>query len=722
MVFNDLRYKANELEEKAKIARINGNLEESAKLFLEASKIYKGIQEERNYIWNYANFCKANATIYYSAKKNKESIYYFKKCEELFLELGSIKEAFYNSTKCLNNYNYLEKDMKNVMEFIEAIEIYLDRYKSFSKTKEYQDTKLTLYKFKSIKFRLEGNIEPAKDLAKMAYEYAEDLYNQFKDESHKRAILYNKHMYWDLKAKIFRWDSKYEDAAFCYKNSAETLSDLSKKEEAYYGEYMNYYLCKALANKKDKTSFEKNMDKSIECSKKTGDKKNTDFMQGYKRDSLSKFSNSLEDRIMLLNEAKSYYYKASANRHAKNIEFKLYYLQSKNELKNGNYEKSLGFIDKAIKSSEYADFPNIVTNKSIVKNERFLHESYLNVSQGNFLNAFEAVEKWLNGSEDIKNTNRYEFFKILSLCYEILSKADYIKEDLFVLDEKLNSIREQKLSFTLYRVCSLAYSYLSLCLNNIKNDKILKMIEFKIISHIATNESAYNVKQSLEAQNALEDFDWLSRLPWQFSEKFNDCFFLLNDLPEYHKHLAFREFYTLLEKYLRVIVIFNAKLLWQNEFESKLEEHIQKNKKPFEKFTLGDFISSLKLLINFNAKYLVNTPEDTIELLEKHNNLRNSLTHDWSDEYSDIDIVNDISKIFLDLILAFPTTIKILNPMKKPWYDIEINWNKFPKLISIFSEDELENSGYYLEPNLNVTDSHKLYPSFIIPKMIKNDT
>ncbi len=52
----DLRMKALEFEERAKIAKNKGNYEEAAKFHRSAAEVYSQIGDEKNSKWNLANY------------------------------------------------------------------------------------------------------------------------------------------------------------------------------------------------------------------------------------------------------------------------------------------------------------------------------------------------------------------------------------------------------------------------------------------------------------------------------------------------------------------------------------------------------------------------------------------------------------------------------------------------------------------------------------------
>lgn len=146
---------------------------------------------------------------------------------------------------------------------------------------------------------------------------------------------------------------------------------------------------------------------------------------------------------------------------------------------------------------------------------------------------------------------------------------------------------------------------------------------------------------------------------------------------EDYKYVAIREFYTLIEKFIEVIVEFNSKIVWDKEWKHILEDKISRDSNPFEKFTFGDLINSLRVLRKNGNNFCSTISDETFSLLEKHVELRNKLTHEFygnASEVHKINIVKDTSEIMYSLLDTFPVIIHVLSTDKEPWFDVEILW------------------------------------------------
>jgi len=710
---DELKWTALEFEKKAKVAKEKKDLEEVAQYHLKAANIYKEVDDERNYKFNCANYFSNKGRNSFFMKDYLKSVDYSKKAERLFNELKIKDPAFHCAVDWISalfiSLNYT--DTKSLIESAEAFELFFARYKDFARDELYLNSKVNYYKIKSIIYRNEKKLELAETWAFDSYEISNKLYEDFGDK-YESLNLHAKRMYHNLRAKRFKSERKFGEAALNYKISGDIALKINKSFSNV--EYSNYYLCLSLLNKKDKELFTENVDQAIKYSKLNKDSLSTNYFKGYKYEILSKFYPEVK-KLELLEKAKKYYYQSNNDSYAKNVEYVIFYHMSKKYLNDGDYEKSLNYFDKTIKYSEYTGFPNIISSKDTLINERNLHEFYFHISNGLFLEASKSIEKWLS-NEDTEKTRKYVFNEISGFCCEIISKERIEQKEIFKLANYLNFIQEKKLGWNLFDICSLVYSYASLNRHKVINEQVFSNIKLELISKFTTDDAASYVKESLKVENAVEEREWLSQLPTSIAEKFDKSVYYLENSIEGFESGAFMDFYKLIENFLKDIVKFNAKILWGDDFEWKIMEKIKEsnpNSKPFEIFAMGDFLKSLKILKDENSKYCKMISEDTLDLINKHVPLRNKLSHDLEIDLSGINILKDTTEIIINLLPACPTLIKIKSSERKPIYSAEILWNQYPRLINLNHEDILDEGIYYADPLLNVVDNN-VFPEILI--------
>jgi tetratricopeptide (TPR) repeat protein len=700
-----MKEKAFSLEEKAKELRKEGNFLEAAKFHLGASKLFGKMKYLKNQKWNLANYFCCKADYYCSNQEFEIARKNFLYAEKFFLSMGLKESAFYVASKAISMESKQIKDkVESLNRFIELMEILLEKYKDISNTKTYINNKIFYYYLKFKLYKKQGNYELAKFWIEKSYKESFKAFQIFKLEYFLKNAIFREHHYWNLNAKIQEARKDFLKAAEFYKKSAEVIEKFDK--DRAIDENINYFKCLAIAHKYNKNLVEEYLDKAIHLAQERRDTLQENYLLALKFDHLSKFSSSLEERIELLKLSKEYYFRANEKKTAKAIEFLLNYLLSKKFLKDGDYRNSLKCLQRAISLVKYASFPNVVSSSEVLKYEECFHKAYVHFSEGKFSKSAEEFKQWLSYRKDLLNTKRYEIYKNLTLCCEILGKSKLTHKELYEIEEALHYIRKNKLSLRLYYAASLVYAYISLVLNGLKSDEVMEKIKIGIIEKI-TSESIFDLESRLKIQMTMEKKEWLLRLPPIFAEKFDHCLYLLNNILEDVKYMAFREFYLLLENYLKVLVEFNAKLLWGITWQSEIEKLVANGMKPFSKFTFGDFVDSVIKLKQENSRLLSNVSEDVFELMKKQVPLRNKLSHDISidiNELSNLKIDEDVSKIMRKLFPAFPLCFEIVGNNRAPWYDAKIIWNLIPKRISVYYEnkegDLLKKGIYYTAPEI----------------------
>ena len=659
-----LSEKARKLEREAKAER--QDFDKRAALFLEAAKIWQQIGDQRNWKWNLANSHAVKGETYCHNSEFDKGRECFKDAEGLYLDLNIRKAACYCASRYVSTYYFELKESKlkiPPVEYFELTDKFLKNYKDFSETPEYK---------------------------------------------------MDEHWYWSLKAKEFEAEKNFEEAAQAYKKSAEIIYEIDK--DLGYDELINYYKCLAIKNKSNENELRSAVDKAIELAEKRKDEKQKTYFLAFKYDHLAKFAENVEERIELYNQAKENFYKAGDENSGRVSDFVLSYNISKKELKNANYGQALFYLDKTMSLAKYVSFPNILPSFNTLKTEKLLYKGYLYFSQLRFPDAAKSLTAWLDGNKEAEKTRKYQFYRVLRDCTNLISKASPSEEDLYSLEDLLQYTRKNKLSLNLCTICSLTHSYISLWMHHVGDSKTLEEIKIALIGKIGKEEIAEDLRRRLEVQRAIEEKDWLLRLPPIFAEKFDSCFYFLGNVLEEYKHAAIKEFYILLENFLGVVIAFNAKVMWHSDWKLELEKEIADNQKSYEEFTFGDLVRSLRLLKDSHSEFCEDIPEEIFDLLNKHVPIRNILTHDLFGSLPefDFDIVEDTSKTMYSLSYCFPTHVKIISTNKRPWYDGEILWNLLPRRALLYSEEQLKKGGlYYTEPIRGIVED-KLHRKVIL--------
>jgi tetratricopeptide (TPR) repeat protein len=274
-----------ELENTAKKKELEHKYAEAANLYLKAAYSYMQLDKEKNYIWNLANYFYRIGDDYYTKGKKFsipeefcEASKYFKEAEKAFKEIEIEDTAFFCGYKSVISSFAGGEDLNEV---IKKAENFLDSYKSLCEKGKYKRfcarIETDILKWKSTKYRFEGNTELAEEYAKKAYEKADFYKEHLKDPDFEIKIIYNKQIYYSLKAKRLEEIGKLEEAAELYKLSAEIIREINEKIANH--KYSDYYKCLALSslNGNHTENFKSNINKAIEHARKCDDEKQIFF-------------------------------------------------------------------------------------------------------------------------------------------------------------------------------------------------------------------------------------------------------------------------------------------------------------------------------------------------------------------------------------------------------------------------------------------------------------
>ena len=696
---------ALEFEEKAKEFKKAKDFKKAADFHLQASKLWARIKNFKNQKWNLANyfFCKASL----SFDKPETAKRYYLLSEKFFQGIALIEPAFYAAYKAATSEAKSVNDKNESLRLlVESLDLLMEKYANLSDNELYVEKKILHLFLKFKLYRGLGDYERAEFWIGESFKRAQEAYRKFRKKKFWESAIFKEHQYWNLKAKIQEARKDFLKAAEFYRKSAEVIRKLN--ESRAIDEEINYYKCIAIANKYNKEAVKENLEKAISLAKKRGDKQQEDYLTALKFDHLSKFESDLERKIHLIKKAHEFYLKAKDERTARSLRFVLFFLLSKKLLRERKYEESLNYMKKAIKHSKYTNFPNLVASREILESEKSFHEAYVYFYRGEFDRAAEKFEEWLTIRKDMEGTRRYQIYKNLATCCRILSKEEPNYEELYLVEELLSTVRKNKISLRLYYVAALVYSYITLFINGLRKKEILEEIKALIVDKMTT-ESLFDLESRFKVQMAVERREWLLKLPSVFAERFDHCLYILrNSLPDF-RHIAYREFLLLLENYLKVVVEFNSKLIWKEDWKSELPKLISQNSKDVERFTFGDLVESAAKLGEMEGCLLSKVSPEIFSIMREEVPLRNKLSHELSLELggiSDEGIEEKMAKIMQELSVAFPLCLEIFSNSRYPIYDAKILWNLIPKRVSVFYDNKevLSKGIYYALPENFVGD------------------
>jgi len=621
----------------------------------------------------------------------------FENAKELFLKLGKVECALVSANSKILAMDKIE-DLEKLIEEIEKLKLFFEKYGIAKKCENYYQLEMSYCKYKSIYYRKKKNYTLAKIWTENQYEIAEEAFEKFKKEDYKRAMDFSIHMYWNILAKEYETLKFFDSASYCYKKSGDIVKQYDEK--IAYDEYMNAYKCLALAYRKNKEKFTEYIDKSIEYAKKMMDKKTFYYLLGLKFENLMRFCNSLEETLDYLKKAMDYFNKGNLMEYAKTAEMVYYYLEAKLHWTNNEYEIALQMVEKSLELSKYAKFPNYIPSPIFIVADMYLYKFYVLIKDWKLKEAINELEMFLNYYGEFgSHTRKYKFFTYLYEGLKIMLNNKYSLEDAFKLDE----LRREANNYNFKNLCQILYlitSYITLKSRNLGDDEISKNILGDIIGKIIGKTDG---SKKLYAEDNIEDFSsesdsWISdnflmKLPPLFVRKLETWEFYLTRYDGEIKKTINREFYVILEEYLRMFVEFNAKTLWNNNWRKNLNAIYKGN---FSNITYGPLVNCIEYLKNNNAPLCKDIPNSIFKLLEKHRNIRNPASHKIKcEEIYEVDVKREVLEIMEKLSHAFPICIKVISDKRSPYYECEVCWGSLPKRIDIKSDKKLKVGRYY---------------------------
>lgn len=563
-----------------------------------------------------------------------------------------------------------------------------------------------------------GELEESRKFQEELFDHGTSILKGEADEELKRTAALHLHFYWNKKAKISEKTLRdFEKIAEYYKKSADVLKGYD--EHKMYDELVNYHKALALANRKNQSYCLANIDQAIQYAQRRGDIKQISYLQGLKHDHLSTFclsSGELEEATEHLKLAQESYFISGAESEGRDVEFKFHYFESQKLAAISKFEESLSSLEKAAQKAKNTKFPNVIPSPDILVTERIRLEALHNFAKGEFQKAVAELEDWLAKSRSIEKTKKFQFHLFLKELLKIASKDRFCGADLILLEGYINQIRGQRVSLAILKLASLVYSNTALWLNGIRDSEVLEKVKVATIGCITGQEIVEELKRNAEVQRSLVERIWLHKLPEPIEEQFDKSLYFLSDVTDEFKHCALREFYILLEKFLAVVVEFNARVFWKDKWRIMLEENKDKE---FEKFALGDLTETMKQLVESKIVVLQEGPSRTFELLKRHTEIRNRLSHEFVFENSASPevIVGEIEEIMFSLLDSFPLCIRVKSTKKRPRYETEVLWTAYPRVIALFcpgTVELLEGEIYYVGPISQVrADQRELCPVFV---------
>lgn len=614
-----------------------------------------------------------------------------------------------------------EKYLENISKAIEfAFKVGVKKAQDLKRLKQKY-----IHSRKAVHYFKENNFEKARKYSREISEYVEKIYGKNPiEEDIKRIISFNKVIYWRANAEILKEERLQRDnlgIAGDYKDAAQFSEKYDEKGS--YKDWENHFKYRALAFKSNAEKLLKNISKAIEYATKAGDEEAKNYLENLKHERLFAFSRmgNFEKRISNLKIAKDICHKSGDTKSGKLCEFLISLLYSYDQLEKATTDeeikKALSSFENLIKRAEKEDikFPDLSISKEALEAGKHKLEGEIWWSWGNFSKASDSFKEWLRSEVAKKEANDRELksYEILERCSDILSKEDiYSKQEFIKAQSDLSKYLDKQLSQKIFNLVNLLLSRISSHLGGFRDEEFLEKNKMEIIKVLSRKKIIEELEFDQKLEDATKEILWLYELPEDvfgktFDEKMHDLEGRINRGESVGG--VINDFEILfLERYVKIITEFNAKILWKKQWKDYVEKYLEKigrRGKDFYSASFGDYFEILRLIREEGIKrseFYYNIKEKILNLLEKHVNIRNDIAHGrevlFEGENEPIKLKNEILKIMYSLLPFFPLCLRVEGgPFYGSWYHTTLLWGKLPRrTVDIeFEEENLNKSEIY---------------------------
>ena len=330
------------------------------------------------------------------------------------------------------------------------------------------------------------------------------------------------------------------------------------------------------------------------------------------------------------------------------------------------YEEALSEINKAQQIyKEYSVKKRFLLAK--ISNDKLLYEFYVLLKKGDIGNSINKLRDYLDTfNEDGKQSKKYKFFNTLYNGMILLTKSNYDYETISKIDKLKMEANDNDLN-DLYKILNSISSKITLALDNIRDTSVEKQQMSAIVSRILrdkvfTTPDLMFSKDDIDRYDDEGDYEYMDKLPIMFISLLNKWDTKIKKYDKYDPDVAkiiIKEYYTILEEYLKIIVEFNAKVLWGDNWKKNLGPLKYRNGN-ISKMSLQELIDSLHVLKKKNSPYVKDIPAGLKTLLEKQRGIRNDVSHfSVSIKLLNANVKQEIMYIIETLSSAFPDCILV---------------------------------------------------------------
>jgi len=687
------------------------DLDKKAELFFQAAKIRKSLGHYEAESFCLANYEYATGLKLLKQKETNKAANHLWRSTELFINLENAWMSLQALHCFIRAYSSTSKDfswknLERVELAISKIQEFLDESDPLRNSSTYLTIKLRLLEQKAILLKKQKTVESLKKSITL------------QEEAKKLAKILGKQGIVD-RLEIFTVLAKIRIARLQSKDPLEIsklyflAAELSKKKgkERHYLENLcdgHKFMALHYLDESNFPAFFDHVDKSLEYARQAENDASYWFVLGLKNRVEANLEKQFGRKLKCMKLAKECFYKSGDKRTGKIAEFHMHLARANHLIKNGKFDAYLKELVKVSRTAKSLGY-----NIEVFEMEKARVQALLEIMKGNFSDAAVIYKRYVQELKKIGGeTKFYERMNYICKAIEYLSRSYFTKQDVIEIADSIKYVSEKKLGEFLFDAYTLLSTFVSTYTYSLLDASMLNDLRNQIARLILGQEENGFLGKKIEDLKYLSQFEWYLKYPEHIISNYENFEWFLCDCPPDLKDTAFDLFYRqVFEPLLRIIVEFNSKLEWKNNWKLELDR-ITQDSRPVEKYSLGLLVRCIRELKRGSHNYCNQLSEKTLMLLDKHVEIRNKLTHATVSIDENL-MKREVRSLLYELRICTPVLL-LIQQRRSFGYRTRLLWRRSPYQVQLkISEPLQENTIYYTSPFI-VGKGREIIPEVLI--------
>lgn len=689
-------------------------LQRKAQLFLQAAKIREKLGHREAASFCMANYLYAEGSRLLEQKEIRKATEHLWRSTELFIEL----EIAWMSLHALHGFmraygasrDFSWRNLEKVEMAVSRIDEFLDKSNSLRNSSVYLIVKFRLLEQKAILLAKRKTLESLQKSVTLQNK-AKRLAKSLGDETQEIVAGIELQIV-IAKIKMARLLSKDPlEISKLYFSAAEmTRARIKGKEKFYFEHLADAHKFSALhyLDSSNFPAFLDHIDKSLEYARKARNDATYWFALGLKNRVEAKFEKQFERKAKCLKLAKECFHKSGDRRTGRIAEYYLHLAYASHLVSKGRLDAYLKALVKVSRSAKSAGY-----STDFFEMEKTRLQALTEVRKGNFNAAADFYGKYTGDLRKKSGETRfYERMNHICKIIQFLSRSSFTQDDLIEIVNSIRDVSEKKLGEFLLHAYTRLNTLVSMYMSSLSEVSILRNLREQIVRLILGQEEDVFSRREIEDLGYLSQYEWYQKYPEHIINAYESFEWFLLDCPIDLKDAAFNLFYRrVLEPLLRLIVEFNSKLEWKDNWELELEK-ITQDSRPIDKYTLGKLVQCIHRLKSKSDNYCNQLGEETEILLDKHLKIRNRLTHASINLEENL-MKKEIRSLLYKLRICTPALL-LVQQRRGRGYRARLLWRRSPYQVQLRIPDDLKkNIVYYTSPHVSI-DKRQFVPEVLI--------